>query len=243
MAGNVIIVSTETERGKRELRAATVVCWIGGILFILAALFFWFAPDDFFYPSGDLTTRLSFVLLFLVMAVLPAMPRFIVRGNWRLDDDGIAFSPLREKDQSLAWREVKTIVTAAMRHKIVFCDGTTKLPLVLQWETCKRQEETLDFLREKLRESFDVFDRPAASRTSVRRLLLASAVATFVTLLYFGALIIPAYYLQYEHWQLWTMAWMPLPFCVLFPWAVIVVRRERRKMWSWRKLPLPPTME
>jgi hypothetical protein len=244
MAENALLVTTETESSKRERAANVVFCWIVGLIAFSAAVFFGSAPDHWFSRTPDLWGRiLSALFCGAIGGICPVALRSVVRGNWRLDDEGILFMPLRGTPKHLAWRDVDAIFAPSMRtQQVLLRAGKVKLPINLRWETRQRRDEVNGFLRNKLGESFDVFDR-SPERISIRRLFWISAVTSAATLFYFGILILPSYYLQYEHWRYWVAVWMPLPFVSLYPWAIIVVWRERRKGWIRRKSPLLPTTD
>jgi hypothetical protein len=258
MAENAILVTTETESGKRYRHEGVVVCWILGVLCFAAAVFCGFAPDCCFHRPPDLWGRVFLVFSCGATGVLfPVAFRFDMRGNWRLDDEGVSFTPLRGNPRHVAWRDVDAVFAPCRKtQQVLLRAGKMKLPIDLRWETCQRQDEVRDFLRTKLEGVFDIFDRPVAqgssrrwiwmggafeisdrpvAKTSIRRWLWISAAASAATLLYFGILILPSFCLQYEHWRCWALVWMLLPFVVLFPWAMVIAWLERRKAWSWRK--------
>ncbi len=83
--------------------------------------------------------------------------------------------------QSMDWRNVDGIFSQCMKIRIVFREGSRKIPLVLQWESKERKEETLEFLKTKLGLYFDIFSRVPA-KTSIRRLLWVAVVASSLVL-------------------------------------------------------------
>jgi hypothetical protein len=243
MADDAIVVTTETKRGISELRGLTILMWLVGVFCIAGAVLFAVAPPERTSRPPDRCSEIVMAIMCAVAAVLAvALPRFVTRGTWRLDGDGIHFSPLRGSPRSMSWHEVTAIRPGSEAGSLLFRTGKQKLPLNLRWETPEQQEAAISFLRSRLGASFDIFDRCPA-KTSIPRILRASGITVAVTLLWFAALIVPSYYLQYEHWQRWVMIWMPLPLLFFFPWLIIFACRQRAKLWSHRKPQLPPTKE
>jgi hypothetical protein len=240
MANDAIAVTTETKRGKSDLRGLTILMWLVGVFCAIGAVLIALAPPERVCRPPDPLGQFAAAIMCAVAALLAvALPRFVTRGTWRLDGDGIHFSPLRGSPRSISWHEVEAIRPGGEAKSLIFRTGKRKLPLVLQREPIEQQEAAISFLRSRLGASFDIFDR-RPPKTSIPRILRASAIASAATLLWFAALIVPSYYLQYEHWQRWVMIWMPLPLLVLYPWFMIFAWRQNAKMWSHRKPQLPP---
>ena len=96
--------------------------------------------------------------------------------NLELDDEGISFTPLRGNPQDMSWPEVEAVLASYAGQPTMFRAGTTKLPLIVQWESRQRRQEINDFLRKKLGASFDVFDRPVPKRRSTGAVALSRCV-------------------------------------------------------------------
>jgi hypothetical protein len=241
MPDDAITVSTETERGRRELRVLSVMIRLAGVFVIAAGFLVAFAPDAWTPQPRNLLERIVLLLFCGTIGVALIVVRLTARGSWRLNGDGIFFSPIRGRPRSMGWSEIESVRPGSAINSLVFQAGKRKIPLNLNWETPERRAAALDFLRSELAAYFDIFDRPPA-KTSIRRILRASAITAAVTLLYFATLIVPSYLLRYEYWQYWMMTWGPLSFLLLYGWALTVAWREGRKTWSWRKPQSPPSL-
>jgi hypothetical protein len=240
MADDAIVVTTETERGRRELCVLSVMIRFAGVFVAAAGFLVAFAPDAWTPQPRSLGERVVLLLYCATIGVALIVVRLTARGDWRLNCDGIRFSPLRGSPRSMAWSEIEAIRPGSAINSLVFRARNHKMPLNLNWETPERRAMAIDFLRSELGAYFDFFDRPPA-KTSIRRILRVSAIAAAVMLLYFATLIVPSYLLRYEYCQYWMMTWGPLSLLLFCGWALTVVWRERRKTWSWRKPQLPPS--
>ena len=238
MADDAMAVTTETERGSSQLRAANVMVRLSGAFVVITALFVGFAPDAWTSQPSSLFERILFGLMTGALGVALLAAKFIVRGNWRLDDDGIRFSPLRGSPRTMAWHEIEAIRPGSAIDSLVFRAGRQKLPLVLRWETPERRAAAIDFLQAKLGAYFDFFDRPPA-KTSIRRILWASVIASAVLLLCLGGAILSMLYLPEAQWRIWAPVLVFFPFLSCYAWALVIVWRGLPKRWSWRKPHLP----
>jgi len=235
MAENAVLITTETERGKREMRSLGILLRVIGLFFVGMALYVRFFPNG---SPNDLGTRvlaeLGFAAVLFVLSYV--LPRFVLRGSWQLDDNGILFTPLRVRNRPrrLDWSDVEAIYWHSIRYRI-FRSGRTKLPVNLQWETPQKQDEFEDFLRKKLGRSFNLSDNPVEP-LSIRRLLWISAATTFFTLLWGGGLYLQIIYMdQYKLWRGFGILWFMVPLFLLLWSGVTLVRREKRKRWRLRK--------
>lgn len=242
MADDAILVTTETERGRHSQRVGNITVWCVGLLCFVVAVLCWFGLGCGLSPQDGIGIRILCCLMCGGVGVwLVLLPLFAVRGHWRMSDEGIAFAPLRGTVRSMLWRDVEAIHARAKWIKIVFRAGTQKLPLVLWWETHGHREETISFLQSRLGGCFDAFECPMP-RTSIRRILRLSVIASAITLSYFGVLILPIYFLQYNAWQAWCCVWMPVALLFL-PWLAFVAWQQHRRDWSLRRPHLPSTDE
>ncbi len=238
MADDAIMVTTETERGRHELRAASLMVRLSGAFVVAAALFIGFAPDAWTSQPSSLFERILFGLMTGALGVALLGAKFIVRGSWRLDDDGIRFSPLRGSPRSMAWHEIEAIAPGDRTNSFAFRAGRLKLPLDLRWETPERKAAAIDFFRAKLGAYFDIFDRRPA-KTSLRRILWASAIASAVILLCMGGAILSMLYLPEAQWRIWAPVLVFLPFLSCCVWALVILWRGLPKRWSCRIPQLP----
>jgi hypothetical protein len=239
MSENALLVTTETESGERFRTGTAATCWIFGLVCYCSAIFFAFGPDRWFGHPMAASERITSSILFATFGgICPGLGYFVVRGTWRLDDDGILFTPLRGNPRHAAWSDVDAIFAPSIRtEQISLRAGKLKLPIHFRWETRQRQYEVREFLRNKLGESFDVFDRPVPP-TSVRRLLWVAASASTGTLVWFGILVLPSCYLEYARWRIWVLIWMPLTLVALYSWVLIFAWEKRQKAWVRRRVPL-----
>jgi hypothetical protein len=234
MADEVVAVTTETSRGRSNLRTLVVSSWLLAGFFAASALSLWLAPDGCRQSPPTISDRILVTVVSIAsLLVAVVWPQFITRGTWRLNTDGITFTPLRGAVQSLRWDQVEAVLDQSFRTD--FRAGRQRLLLVRQWESPQRRKAVVEFLRDRLGANFDAFDRQPA-KTSVRRVLWLSAIASAATLLWFAAMILACRYLPYEQLQWWAMAWGLLLPLVFFPWVLVVAWRQRRTMWSYRKL-------
>ena len=241
MAGNSVLVTTETERFKSEMRAFGILLRIIGLGFVGMAVYAWFAPNSWSAPNNppaDFEFRILAglglgLMLFILQDVLS---HFVLRGNWQFNDDGISFTPLHGKARRLAWSEVEAICWGSLR--VIFRSGKMKLLVILQWETRQHQDEFEEFLQEKLGNSFDLSVQPVEP-LSIRRLLWITVVTTFFTLLWFGGLYLQTIYLdQCKPWRRWGILWFVVPLFLLLWWGANIVRSKNRDRWRLRKSPI-----
>jgi hypothetical protein len=232
MAGNSIRITTETEKGKRELRTLNVILWIVGPLILAAGIFVALAPDDFFAQPHSLSDRLIVAIFCVAQCVLLfSIPCWITRGSWLLDDEGVSLAPLCEDPRWLGWEDVEAVHWHTPRYRVIFRSGKIKMKMTLQWETRERQDDCLNFIRDKLEKSFDLSCRPSEP-ISFQRLFWISAVTSILTLLCFGGLCLQTiYWNQTAFGRGLGVLWFAVPLFLLFLWGIKVVWGENRKQW------------
>jgi hypothetical protein len=230
MAENALLVSTETPSGRRDRVANTAVLWGASLIVFGGAVFMAFAPDRWFSPSVVLSDRIWGTLLGIAVGVfLLILPRLGVRGNWRLDDQGVSFTPLCGKAKHMAWQDVDSVSGIGTACILVFRAGKVTLPMNLKWEPRHRREEAMNFLRERPGEAFDMFRCPLRPmvRISVRRLLWASALAAAFTLLWLGGIIVAIRCLHPNGFWLRGLGLCSLaPIALVYGIYLILARRD-----------------
>jgi hypothetical protein len=233
MADDAVTVTTETERGRLAHRFCGIVMRIAGVCCVAMAVWIAVLPSQKFSRPPDPSGHVAIVAWLGAAGVFVfAFPRFVTRGTWRLDVDGIVFTPLVGKSRPMKWSEIEAV---RLTPGIVFRVGKRKILMNLQWETPDQWEATRRFLEARLGPNFDVFDRSPA-KTSIRRLLLVSGIATIETLLWAAGLVMPLFCLpSYERWRFWFVIWLFILPMGLLIWSLAVVWRGYEKGWSRRK--------
>jgi hypothetical protein len=235
---NVILVSTETTMCKRHRLKFALVCWIPGLLLLSNAIWLAFAQKRCFSHPPLLQSDFWVAVLgaglgsFVLIA-----PRFAVRGNWRLDDEGAWFVPLRGgATTNLPWREVEAVVEPSVRtRQLVLHTARGNMQINLWSESSRRQEEIMDFLRQKLGREVAILNR-LPEPISIRRLLWISALTLTAGIIWLSSLV---FTICYSHasdaWLGRLLLYWLVPLVPLFLLGIIAVRRENRKRWQLRR--------
>jgi hypothetical protein len=232
VSGHPILVTTETEKGRRELNACSVVFVAIGLAGLVMAICCAVAPDTLI-PFRGIGDRVL-VALICVWGGISSMtaPRSMVRGHWHLDDEQIVFRSLRGVSRRLKWCDVQAISWG--RDAIRFRGPGPALPLLLVYEPTDRRKEAREFLRQRLGEAFDLRDR-SPQPFSFRRMCVCACVALSIAVLGLTAAFLHSIYLD-PRGELRPLlaSWVVLP---LLAWVAYAAVREARRTWRLRNAP------
>jgi hypothetical protein len=227
---NVVTATTETDRGKRDFWSKSVPAWAGGCVFIAFAVGIFFQPGDAWVRG-----------LLQVMAVLAGIACFVIpvfqlqqRGEWKLDRDGILFTPLRGKPRYLAWCDIDAVRLPSQATPMRFRARKVQIVFCPAVENQDHRDRIQQLLNAVLSHAFDLTKRPPAP-FSLRRVLLGTVVALPFALLPLAGALVQGIYLDPANrcgkWgMLWIMGWL-IPMMVA---SYRIVKQEDRRWWRLR---------
>jgi hypothetical protein len=224
-----VLATTETDRGKRDYRSKNMTACFGGVLSLALGMCVALMPGEK-WVRAFLVTMMGLSGITCVAA--PTFQRR-QRGDWRLDHEGILFTPLRGERRYLSWHDIQAI--GWQTNTVLLRAGTMTMPLVLLQESREHRDEVRHFLREVSCRSFDLDDLPATP-FSIRRVLWGTLVALPFALLPLAGMFVQTTYLDPEHrWGYWGLMWL-LGWLVPMMLASHVVRRQQTlRLWRPRQ--------
>jgi hypothetical protein len=153
----------------------------------------------------------------------------MIRGEWHLDEEGIAYHPVRGDCRQLKWRDVEAVKWGDI---IEFRSGRSVLILSLTCEPREQREEVREFLRGVLT-AFDLHDEECPP-FSVRRMGLCLLLALPIALLALAAAYFHSIYFAPDD-ALRPPVGVFWVFGPLIAWVAYWCVREEKGRWRPRR--------